>query len=634
MKLSKLIVGALLVALSSHAFAQYDAIDKDYYVFPIQPEKDNFLSGNMGELRSSHFHAGLDIKTNGVEGLSVLASADGYVSRIRVGTGGYGNCIYIQHPNGTSTVYAHLRNFSEAIAEYTLKEQYRRKSFEVNLFPKKGEFTVKKGEVIGFSGNSGSSTGPHLHFEIRGVNHEVLDPLRIGFNQIKDNIPPKIETLALKTNNIQSRVNQQFGRFEFDLQSKNSRGLHTDTIYALGQIGMEIFTYDQLNGASNRNGVPLIDVYVNDELYFQQNIDSINFSLQKNILIHTNYQAAKETRKRFNKLYVDDGNPLKFYPKKKNNGYLLVEANAIKNVRIEARDAYGNKSTVQFVIKGLRTIECLSDPIKVKYNSYTLDNTLMLFQSRDSINNKITVYNQQGSKVYEPAYYNDQQNVYLIDLRKVLPLEVVYRDGSHQEIAYSDRVPAASEHSFLADTYSLKFSKSTLFDTLYFRAKHYVDEKTGKDVFEFSEDIYPLKGGIEVEMELLGSYDSLSQYRLYMVDGSGNAGFVGGTIKDGKARFTMHGFGKYTLLKDLEPPTIRKRSVQNNIISLTIDDKLSGINNFEAKLNGEWLLMHYEPKKKLIWSEMLHKNKPLKGEFELKVADNAGNESILKLNIE
>ena len=624
----------LLVLLSASLQAQYDNIDKDYYSFPIQPESENFLSGNMGELRSSHFHAGLDIKTNGVEGLEVYSAADGYVSRIRVGTGGYGNCIYIQHPNGTSTVYAHLKNFNEVLAQYTLEEQYKRKSFAVNLFPKRNELPVKKGEVIGLSGNSGSSTGPHLHFEIRSSDHKVLDPLRIGFNQVKDNIPPALERLAVKSMDIHARVNDQFGRFEFDIRRKNSDGLNTDTIAVNGKVGLELYAYDQLNGAPNKNGVPLFDVFVDDELYFSQNIDSIDFSLQKNILIHTNYQATLETRKRFSKLYIDDGNPLNFYGKKKNSGLINIKPNEVKHIRIEARDAYGNQTTVNFVLKGKEKIACISEPIEVKKDSYTLDNTLMLFQPRDSTNNKITVYNKEGSKIYEPAYFNDENNVYLIDLRNTLPREVVYADGSEQHLLYSDRVPAASEHSFLADTYSLKFSKTTLFDTIYFRARHYVDEQSKRDVFEISENIYPLKGGITAQLQLLGEYDSLDQYHLYAVNNSRFPSFVGGSIENGKLNFSLYSFGKYTLLKDLKPPTIKKRSVQNNIISVTISDELSGINNFEAKLNGEWLLMNYEPKRNLLWSERLDKNKPLKGQFELKVADNAGNESILKLNIE
>jgi murein DD-endopeptidase MepM/ murein hydrolase activator NlpD len=128
----------------SYALAQYEGVDKDYFTFPIQPDKVNFLSGTMGELRATHFHAGLDIKTNGKQGLNVYAAASGYISRIRVAKGGYGNSIYIKHPNGTSTVYAHLQKFNSELASYVLKRQYEDESFTAIIFLKKTNSNLNK----------------------------------------------------------------------------------------------------------------------------------------------------------------------------------------------------------------------------------------------------------------------------------------------------------------------------------------------------------------------------------------------------------------------------------------------------------------------------------------------------------
>ncbi len=587
----------------------------------------------MGELRSSHFHAGLDIKTAGKEGLNVFAAAEGYVSRIRVATGGYGNCIYIQHPNGTTTVYAHLQRFNPVIAEYVLKNQYKRKSFTVNLFPKRNEFVVKQGEIIGLSGNSGSSTGPHLHFEIRGPNQEVLDPLRIaGFAQIEDNLPPTVSRVALKTMDMDARVDGQFGRFEYRLEKINDSYVIKDTLQVSGKIGLEVYTYDQHNGAPNKNGVPLIDVTVNDELYFKQNIDTINFSQQKNILIHTNYQAQKESRIRYNKLYVDDGNTLEFYDALINDGFVYVAPGETKQIDIQLQDARGNTSQVKLNLKGVQKEEAIASEISDKRRSYVQDNTLMLFQPKDSLNNNITLYNQEGSVVAEPAYYNDASNVYLVDLRRFLPQKVTFNDGHIESLRFADRIPAANKHSYLSDTYSLTFSKNALFDTVYIRAQHFIDEAQ-MEVFEVDQDRYPLKGPVYAEFTPLAKYDSIENYHVYSINNPKYPGFMGGKYEDGKVSFSFSSFGKFTLLKDDVPPTIKKRSVREGRISLTIKDNLSGINSFEAKLNGEWILMKYEPKRSLIWSERLDKNKPLIGEFELKVADNAGNESFLKLKL-
>lgn len=613
--------------------AQYQGIEKDYFDFPIQPDKINYLSGNMGELRSSHFHAGLDIKTAGREGLNVYAAADGYVSRVRIGTGGYGNCIYIQHPNGTTTVYAHLQRFNPIIAKYSLENQYRRKSFEVNLFPKRGEFKVNQGDVIGLSGNSGSSTGPHLHFEIRGLNQEVLDPLRIGFSQIKDDIAPTAQLLALKTMDIQSRVEGQFGRFEYELKSDGKTFSLADTIAVYGKIGLELYAFDRHNGAANRNGIPIIDVLVNGQLYFQQNIDTIQFSQQKNILIHTNYRAQRESRRRFNKLYIDDGNSLDFYDAQENNGFLYVSPGETKTVSIRLHDAYQNESTVKLTLIGKSPEICIPKNIRKRDNSYVLDNTLMLFQGKDSLINNITLYNQEGSSIVEPSYFDEQTNVYLVDLRRFLPRKVAFPDGSEQVLHFADRIPAASEHAFLSDTYSLRFPKFSLFDTVYIQARHYLTD-SDVEVFEIGEDLYPLRGSINAEFQPIGKYDSLELYQVYSIEDFSEPGFVGGQYEDGKFSFRLSSFGQFTLLKDDEAPSITKRNIKNGIISFSIKDNLSGIHNFEAKLNGEWLLMKYEPKRNLIWSERLDKNKPLKGKFELKVADNAGNESFITLKLD
>lgn len=614
--------------------AQYQGIDKDYFEFPIQPDKMNFLSGNMGELRSSHFHAGLDIKTAGKEGLNVFAAAEGYVSRIRVATGGYGNCIYIQHPNGTTTVYAHLQKFNPVIAEYVLKNQYKKESFTINLFPKRNEFRLKQGEILGLSGNSGSSTGPHLHFEIRGLNQEVLDPLRIGnFTQIEDDIPPAVQSVALKAMDMDARVQGQFGRFEFSLVKKDGRYVIVDTLEVSGKIGLEVYTYDQLNGATNKNGVPLIDVTVNDQLYFSQNIDTINFARQKNILIHTNYQAQKESRIRYNKLYVDDGNTLEFYDAKVNDGFVYVAPQEIKRVGMKLQDAFGNTSMVELTLKGIEKSKVIQSKIPTKRSTYVQDNTLMIFQPKDSINNNITLYNQKGSFIAEPTYHNDQSNVYLIDLRRFLPQEVTFNNGSTESLQFTDRIPAANEHSYLSDTYSLRFSKNALFDTVYIRARHFIDDAQ-MEVFEVDQDRYPLKGSVYAEFKPLAAYDDIEKYHVYSIKNPKYPGFVGGKYDEGKFAFSFSSFGKFTLLKDDIAPTIKNRSVKNDRISLTIRDNLSGINSFEAKLNGEWILMNYEPKRSLIWSERFDKNKALTGEFELKVVDNAGNESFLKLKLD
>jgi len=612
------------------AHAQYDGIEEGYYEFPIQPDRINYLSGSMGELRASHFHAGLDIKTNGREGLDVYAAAEGYVSRISVSAGGYGNCIYIQHPNGTTTVYAHLQQFDEELAKYVLENQYQKENFRVNLFPERNRFKVNKGEVIGLSGNTGSSGGPHLHFEIRNARQEVLDPLRFKFSQIKDNIAPLPRRIALKTMDIDSRINGKFGRFEYVLQRRGNEYILPDTLTAFGNIGVEIWAHDKLNGAPNRNGIPIIKVNDGEELLFSQDIDTIRFSQQKNIRIHTNYKAERENGRRFNKLYIDDGNTLKFYEEAEYDGILKVSEDSKHPISIKLIDSYGNQRKVLFNVKGAAPSNKTNVRINPYDEPYVLDNTLMMFDKVSS-HNSITMSLPTGDEKVQAAYSDGRTNVFLWDLKKALPSKVKYAEGE-EVLGFTNLVPAASEHSFLSDSYSLKFGKSTLFDTVYIQSYHGVG-KNGQELLEVNQDVIPLKGSIEAEMVPLLEYDSAESYHVYQVNNPNYPSFVGGEWEDGKIRFGFSSFGKFTLLRDDTAPTIKYRPVRENVISFTIKDDLSGIKSYEAEIDGEWLLMNYERKRNLIWSERLDKTKPLTGEFALKVSDQAGNEQIFKLKL-
>lgn len=175
-----------LAGVAKDSLAQKQSYPKGYYQFPIRPGLPNSLAGGLGDLRSNHFHAGLDIRTQQREGLPVYAAAEGYIYKVAVQRTGYGNVIYLRHPNGQTTVYGHLLKFSDPLATWVRQEQYKKQTFEIDLFPEAGQFVFKKGEVIALSGNTGGSAGPHLHFEVRDSKDNYLNPLYFGFNEIKD----------------------------------------------------------------------------------------------------------------------------------------------------------------------------------------------------------------------------------------------------------------------------------------------------------------------------------------------------------------------------------------------------------------------------------------------------------------
>jgi Peptidase family M23 len=632
LKLSKLfITGIVLLFIGQNtAIGQYEGVDKDYFTFPIQPDKVNFLSGTMGELRATHFHAGLDIKTNGKQGLKVYAAAGGYISRIRVATGGYGNSIYIKHPNGTSTVYAHLQRFNPVLASYVLKRQYEDESFVADYFPQKNEFKIKQGEVIGLSGNSGSSSGPHLHFEIRNSKQEVLDPLRFGFEQIRDEIAPIPLRVALKTMDIDSRINGQFGRFEFELERQGNAFIIRDTIRASGKIGVEIWAHDKLNGATNRNGIPTVYMFNNNDAVFKQEIDNVSFATQKQILVHTNYQAQKTTNRRYNKLYIDDGNTLKFYDNK-DSGFLSIQENSKNQIGIQMIDAYENERKISFNIVGEAINDKINSTISPPDIYSVQDNTLILTREvEDADLENITIYTKENSRVLGPTYSNQNHHIYLWDLRKGLPDSVSI--GNHSmDISFNTMVPSTSSHSYDDNTYSLTFSKKSFFDTTYIQTKHYVENEI--EILELQNQNQPVKSSFGIELNPLLQYDSLEQHHIFELNSGKNPSFIGGVWNEGKIKFSVSGPGRYTLMKDEKPPSVKELSRTDSRISFRIQDKESGIKEFRAEIDGKWILMNYDSKRNLIWSERLDKKTDLKGNFSLKILDNSGNESILEFEL-
>jgi len=238
------------------------------------------LSGTFAEIRSGHFHSGIDYRTQGVEGKPLYAAADGFVSRIRISPVGFGKAIYIEHPNGFTTVYAHVRNFAPLIQQYIIKEQYRRESFDVDLYPEPRSMPVKKGEIIAWSGNSGSSSGPHLHFEIRHThNQNPINPKLFGFN-ILDDIPPVMQALKIYPANPYTTINGQAQSAVFDLDGGSGRFrlIQNQMINIAGDVAFGIQAFDKQNHSNFRNGIVVLNVFIDEEHVFSYRNDEFAFA--------------------------------------------------------------------------------------------------------------------------------------------------------------------------------------------------------------------------------------------------------------------------------------------------------------------------------------------------------------------
>ncbi len=392
MRWYKLLIGLLAVVFLSFSDRGNNKYPQAYFRSPV--DQTIYLSGTFGELRPNHFHSGIDIKArNGRIGQPLYSCADGFVSRIKVQPGGYGNALYIDHPNGYTTVFAHLKDYSEKIEAYIRSQQFKKKSFSVDLYPSPGSLSVKKGEVIGHLGLSGTSFGPHLHFEIRDTKtEEPINPLLFGF-EVKDNLPPRLHQLRIYSLNQKNE--------SFDSQTFSIRGapgnyyINKDTVIAKNnRVGFALKTYDHMNGVSNWNGVYNISTFIDDSLVYEFEMERFSFDETRYINAHMDYQDRLLRKSYFNRCYRLPGNQLSAYPIQKNDGVVELSGKKAKKVTILSKDIKGNQSELSFFVKG-------SEGNLPTYQSY---NYLLPYNEKSLIENgSIYLFFPKGC-LYEDLY--------------------------------------------------------------------------------------------------------------------------------------------------------------------------------------------------------------------------------------
>lgn len=633
MKLSS--VGALLFLATSVAHGQFSETDskiirEEKFIFPLKPGQPGSLAGTMGELRNTHFHTGIDIRTNNEIGWPVLASKSGYISRAGVSPSGYGNVLYIMHPDGTTTLYGHLDKFNGSVGAFILKERYRKQTSDIELTFQPGQFPVMQGDTIAFAGNTGSSGGPHLHFDIRR-NNLALDPLKFDFTEVNDTSPPLVQKIALKTLDINSRINDKFGRYEF-YASRNGKNYSLPVpILASGNIGIELLGYDRVDNARYKCGINYIEVFVDSQKVFSQKIEELNLQESRSIYTLIDYKVLRNQGNRFYKLYIDDGNTLGFYGGSPGSGQIKINPEKISNILIALKDIYNNTSTVTLRLKPsipVKQVPMLeSAKIPVTYDIQ--DNTLSI-TSQNCSGQKAMAWFKGTSRQVEAAYAGRNKIVYLFDLRKEIP-DSVNVCGQSLVPNIKATVPAGTEYKYYSNRMDVQFPKNALFDTLYFNAIHQLS-KDSADVFTIGNPFVPLNRNITVSLRPVSAYSTDKNVAVYRIVGKGFS-YEGGKWVNGSMNFATREFGRFMILKDTIPPTIRFIYANNQAVRFKIQDNLSGIASYEATINGQWLLLNYDAKSNAIMSERKSKDELLKGDLILTVTDNAGNSKTFNYKI-
>ena len=315
--------------------------------FPI------LLSGSFGELRSNHFHSGIDFKTQGAEGKAIHAVQGGYVARIAVSPWGYGNALYLAHPDGTTTVYGHLQRFNARIAAYLKEQQYAQERFQVDLSLTPDQIPVEAGEVVAWSGNTGSSGGPHLHFEVRDTeSEEVLDPLERYIDQVTDTRPPSIQGLLVVPMPGKGVVNGSARKLKPTLvTAKNGKQQVQGRIEAWGEIGLAVRANDYMDHTTNVYGVRVIRLSVDSTEIFHSDLDRFAFSETRYLNSLVDYEEWQTNHAFYMRSFVEPGNRLRFLEAEE-RGILRIDEPRTYQVLYTLADLAGNTTHLSFQIEG------------------------------------------------------------------------------------------------------------------------------------------------------------------------------------------------------------------------------------------------------------------------------------------
>ncbi len=571
----------ILCLFSIHAFSQ-KTYPKDYFHPPVDFRM--LLSGTFGELRANHFHSGIDIRTGGVEGKPVYAIADGYVSRIKVSAFGFGKALYVTHPNGYVSVYAHISRYNKAIGDAVLREHYRKESFEIEMFPATAELPVKKGEVIAWSGNSGSSGGPHLHFEIRDEGSQrPINPLLFGY-EVKDFYRPKISSIKIYPEDMSSLVNgsSKAQRIMAEGWGAEHRLSGSPVITLSGNVSFAIQVHDQQNDTDNKNGPYSITLQIDAKDVFRVSMTDFSFDQTRYLNSYIDYEEYVRNNVRLQRTRIDPGNKLDIYEKADNRGVFSFNDTLTHDIRYVVRDVAGNTSVLEFKAKSLSS-------------AIGMDNANSL------------------PPAGHPALTGPTGGWF----------------------AY-DRGNRFSNHNLIIEAPVGAFYDSFLFryDTLkqkpgFYSVVHVVHDRYTPVHEHISLSIRP-SNDLPEHLRRKALVARIHDDGKITSEGGAyeSSGFVATKIRE---------FGKFCVVIDTIPPKIKPVSPElfknlsgQSKVKFIISDERSGIKDYRGTMNGKWILMDYDAKNNSLEYTFDDKIRPGENMFELAVTDGKDNKTVYR----
>jgi len=566
-----------------NSIAQSKKHPSDYFRPPL--DTPLYLSGTFGELRTNHFHSGIDIKTGGAEGKNIYAIADGYVSRIKISTGGYGKALYITHPNGYVSVYGHLQKYNKQIQEFVTSYQYKKESFTVEIFPEKDRLIVNKGDVIAISGNTGSSAGPHLHFEIREeATQYPINPLLFKSIKIKDYYRPKILEVALYPVDENATINGKNDTVFYTVAGWGDEYYLRDKpeITVSGRISFGIRTYDLMNDIPNKNGVYTIEMLLDTTQIFGLKMDEFSFSTTRYINSLIDFAYYKKIKRRVVRTEIDTNNRLNTYQNVVSNGIVSFDDSLNHIVKYVISDLYENTAQLQFEIKSV-----ISDSVPKKSAGKEQKGVYFDFRKQHEVANGNIALSFPTNAFYKSFYFE-----FMVDSsggdscpsgRRVSPVYKVHNKFTPVQKAFSIKIKPDHISEGLKD-------------------KMYIAFTNGND--------------------------------------NGNDSYISSKWQEGYLTTKSRILGDYFIKIDSVAPVIVPVNIGKgkdisgqNTIKLKIKDGETGISYYRATLNDQWILMEYDAKKRLLTYQYDHRLQTGENNFKLVIKDMLGNVSEYKVKL-